>query len=366
MNSRIRKNIGAIRKAPHFALKKVNLDEVKRVVSPIPYASTIEQTEEVKKYFSTLLENIDKKDDNGSPFICDISKPIVLNDLADSKKIEVMKIYHDKNIEKIKDEHFDIITVIPFRGRTMHLYKTLESLSDSAKNTSAKIGFLVVENSNKPIANDVVDIFDSTYYRWLDSKGKMFNKCLCHNVGAYISSSDILHFHDCDIVVPTDFYPEIIKSLERNQAVQCFTRRRVNYMVEDATKDILSGGDINKILKNYLSFSTGGDGAPGGSIALKRNLFEMVGGFDPHFFWGYSIEDAFFWKKISGITHIFSLDNPPIELFHLWHPPSWGKNPLEHFERNIYKKSEQNSEVTKYIEKAVGIYKEILSKIVID
>lgn len=363
---RIRKNISAARSHPHFVLKKVDLGNIKRAVDPDPYTSIIPHTMEVGEYFISLINELNLGKGNDSPFFCDLSNPIELGPLSEVKKQEVISIYQGQGIEKIRDDNFDILTVIPFRGRKMHLLKTLETLIDSANSVDAKIGFLVVENSHISIAYDVPDVFNSVNYRWLNSGGKMFNKCLCHNIGAYITNSNIIHFHDCDIMVPVDFYSHIIQKMEKNQAVQCFSSRRVNYVEENATKDILSGANSNDVLNAPYSFKTGSTGAPGGSIALKRNLFDMVGGFDPHFFWGYSVEDAFFWKKVSFISPIVSLNNPDVELFHLWHPPSWGKNPLEHFEKNISKKIDNPTEMQKYLPLAVNLYHEILSQIVVN
>ena len=33
---------------------------------------------------------------------------------------------------------------------------------------------------------------------------------------------------------------------------------------------------------------------------------------------------------------IITLDDPKIELYHLWHPPAWGKNPMQGVEKGIH------------------------------
>ena len=59
-------------------------------------------------------------------------------------------------------------------------------------------------------------------------------------------------------------------------------------------------------------------------------MFEEVGGFDPELFWGYAAEDQFFWEKVNNVSQVGFADNPLIDMFHMWHPPSYTTNPLLH------------------------------------
>ena len=249
---------------------------------------------------------------------------IDLVDLSNKKKKEVIDIYRNSDINKIEDE-FDIFTIIPFSNRILHLEKTVESLRESANKSNLSIGILIVENSYKSEASYISDKFDNTYYIWVNSDYKFFNKCLCHNIGSYITKSKYLHFHDCDILVQPEFYSNIEnKFISGESAIQCFCKRRVNYINEENTLNFFNGQRTLKNIIDLLEYTEGKPGAPGGSIALTRELFNSVGGFDPHFFWEYSIEDAFFWKKTEHFSHIVSLDDPAVELYHMWHPASLG------------------------------------------
>jgi hypothetical protein len=105
----------------------------------------------------------------------------------------------------------------------------------------------------------------------------------------------------------------------------------------------------------------GSPGAPGGSICLSRELFNKVGGFDPHFFWAYSIEDRFFWEKVEKFTKISTLESPKVDLYHLWHPPGWGKNPYERFEQRIFNLFMSNGPGSaNYIETSKNLYSELI------
>jgi hypothetical protein len=329
----------------------------------VPYISKKQITRDVLEYFEMLSNNNSSSKDCALPFNVNLPNDINLISLSEAKKYEVLNLYPDGTIERIKKE-YDIVTIIPFRGRKWHLEKTLETLMKAAKKVKSKIGFVVIENASSPTAEEMVKKFKGVEYRWLNSWDKIFNKCICHNVGTAISSSKFLHFHDCDLIVPENFYKIMEDSLSKSRAVQCFTSRRVNYLNEEATKDFFAGLDIDKIVSDEKSFNVGLYGAPGGSIAVERDLYLEVGGFDSHFFWAYSIEDNFFWKKLERKTSVLSMDNPKVELYHLWHPPGWGKNPLERFEQRIFVAFNQTHDPNQYFEKARQIYQETVNKII--
>lgn len=327
-------------------------------------------SDDTKSYFEYLLNLREGRDDDRLPFFHTF--PIMdnsfnINTFARNKIDEVIKAYEGNKISR-SSEKYHIVTIIPFRGRWKHLQKTIESLLVSSKNISdTDIGIYIIENSKQPIfsGNSILNKKD-VHYRWLNSNGYLFNKCICHNIGAAVSNSDFLHFHDCDIPVPVNFYEELINKLEQNGAVQAFNGRKVNYIHEIPTKLYFDGADIDTIIKDPENYREGKPGAPGGSIAVSRDLFDKVGGFDSHFFWAYSIEDKFFWDKIEKYVMISTLDNPKIDLYHIWHPPGWGKNPNERLEQRIYQMfchNHRQSEI--YMDTARDLYKLTVENIII-
>jgi hypothetical protein len=319
-------------------------------------------------YFQHLIDTNVKGYDDQLPFFYNhppIQGVFDLSTLANGKNQEVLRAYDDLKVESIKHE-YEIVTILPFRGRWLHLEKTLESLISAASETENKIGFVIIENSQKPIFDTgKFSKYTNVHYRWLNSKGKIFNKCLCHNIGAGATVSNFIHFHDCDLPVPYNFYKALISELYKNPAVQAFSGRKVNYLKEIHTKEYFDGISINNITKDKDSYKEGVFGAPGGSIALSRELFNKAGGFDPHFFWAYSIEDRFFWEKVEKYNQITTLENPKIDLYHLWHPPGWGKNPYERFEQRIYQLFAQDRfGWQNYINTSRNLYKELIEKFI--
>jgi hypothetical protein len=319
-------------------------------------------------YFSYLINTNKPGYDDNLPFFYNhppIQGVFDLSTLAKGKNEEVLRAYEGLRLGKIEKE-YDLITVLPFRGRWLHLEKTLDTLISSAKANNNRIGFLIIENSKESIFNrskfsDESDV----HYHWINSHGKIFNKCICHNIGTALTNSKFIHFHDCDLPVPVNFYEVLIDELHKNPAVQAFSGRRVYYLKENPSKLHFDGIPISDIIKDPESYTEGVFGAPGGSIALSRELFERVGGFDPHFFWAYSIEDKFFWEKVERYNHVTTLEDPKIDLYHLWHPPGWGKNPYERFEHRIYQIFSQDGHTWQnYINTSIELYNTITEKFI--
>lgn len=321
---------------------------------------------ETNIYFDEIHRLNSKGIDDKLPFF--VSHPPIqgffdLDTFANSKVQEVYNCFDGLKLDKIKNK-YDIVTIIPFRNRSWHLEKTMSSLLESSKKLRKKIGFVIIEDSQNMLFDaSKYSKNKNVHYYWIDSKGIIFNKCFCHNIGAGLSDSTYLHFHDCDLIVPDNFYKVLYSELEKNPAVQCFSGRRVLYMDEPSTKYYYQTESLAHLETSPDSIRPGVPGAPGGSIALSRNIFDSVGGFDPHFFWAYSIEDRFFWEKVETLNRFTTLDDPKIDLYHLWHPPGWGKNPYERFEQRIYQIfSSDGNKARSYIEASKKLYTDLIKR----
>jgi predicted glycosyltransferase involved in capsule biosynthesis len=151
------------------------------------------------------------------------------------------------------------------------------------------------------------------------------------NCGAVAApKSSYYLFHDVDCLVQTTFFNNLLENLSRSTrgATQTFFGRRLLYLNDLAT--ILAFDkklDIDDLDKDTPGILTGKPGAPGGSIIVDRDTFIKVGGYDDELFVGYSPEDRFFWNKLELFTQVGSAENPPIEMFHMHHPPMHRTNP---------------------------------------
>jgi hypothetical protein len=315
----------------------------------------------IEEYFEYISRRKNIDDEDTWPYILN---PEVyenyrnLSLLSSLRKIEVLNTYKPASIEKINHE-YDLFTVIPFRSRYLHLEKTIESLLNSHKGENFSLGILVVENSEISIASSITSKFENVYYRWLDSGRKLFNKCICHNIGGGVTKSKFLHFHDCDLIVPPEFYKELYNKLTLGCVIQGFAQRRVNYINKSNSIKFFEGKSLEKIINSSKNYITGIKGASGGSIAISRSLFNQVGGFDSQLFWEFGPEDCFFWTKVEKIQPIVGLNNPLVELYHIWHPLNYGSNPFEVFDNKVYEIFKNMDSHDEYRETARLVYEEI-------
>ena len=223
-----------------------------------------------------------------------------------------------------------ITTIIPFTSRMNHLRCLIESYIKSKEECEFEKGeIVVVEHSEHPEAKDLC-LINKIPYMFIPRENKLFNKCLCMNAGSFMSKGKFLMFHDVDIPIPSKFWSNLDKNMSNyflpTQYIQSFTKKRINYISEHASNGILNNKiDLYTVCRNKSLYKKGSVGAPGGSILVRRDTFEKVGGYDPYYFTEYSAEDAFFLDKLSSYSEFRGCDNPPIEMFHIFHEQAWKK-----------------------------------------
>ena len=259
----------------------------------------------------------------------------IQNNFFDYNKIK------EDNVVIIRDSLkiiYDIHFIITVRDR-IEFAKPMFKSFDHARNMVPllNIAYTVVEHSVNPTHSHFCKK-NKINYMWIKAEqNDIFNKCLSYNMGVIFGpKSDLILFHDLDIVIQSDFFLKLEKNIKANNAtaIQCFTKRRVLYCDEEITnrlkKEEINVDNLSLDMPGISLPKMGGKvmlGAPGGSILTERNLFFEVGGYDPELWLGYSPEDQFFWDKLSLKTVVYSCDNPDIEIFHMYHPPSYLINP---------------------------------------
>lgn len=236
------------------------------------------------------------------------------------------------------DEMYDINFLIPVRGRKDFAKPMYKSFLNAKNNSNLKIIYTVIEHSyiseHAKFCKE-----NSINYIWIRcAESDLFNKCLCYNIGAlYSNISKYIIFHDIDCLIQSDFFNKLSLNIlnQKCKAIQCFQQRRVLYCNEILTKQIIEEKiNIDELSLEFPNVDLprmGGQvmlGAPGGSIMVERDLFFEVGGYDDHLFLANSPEDAYFWQKIDTIDKMFVSENPPIDIFHMYHPPTYFSNPL--------------------------------------
>ncbi len=240
---------------------------------------------------------------------------IDLLDIFEKNKINYKQIQSElyyKNVER--EIKADLSVIIPVRDRLEFVEPVYRHLVRAMKASDLSVSITYVEHSilSQHLRNSPEG------YIWIpcntDSK---FNKCLCFNIGVLNGpDADNYLFLDSDLLVPEDFFTQIKNNLK--PAMQTFQGRRVLYASEKLTIKFRAGAFSDPTtLGTHPDILIGQPGAPGGAILTSKELFFKVGGYDAEFFHGYSIEDQFFFDKLSLYNRVESLIG--VELVHLFH-----------------------------------------------
>jgi len=255
-----------------------------------------------------------------------------------SKKIDYEYIKNEDSHFLLfdEDQDFDINVIIGTRGRKEFLNPLIDSFKEAIKNTDKKICLTII---NHAIFPEHLKYCKTNKINYIWTKGnevEQYSRSFVYNFGVkYGNQSKFYLLHDLDILVKKNFFKELYKNLKNYKCLQTYGKRRVLYLSEELTKKIISKEiDYNNFDENSTGVSLpmyNGHpalGSKGGSILIEKDLFFNVGGFDPELFWGYAAEDQFFWEKVNIVSNVGFADEPSIDLFHMWHPPSVSSNPL--------------------------------------
>lgn len=254
---------------------------------------------------------------------------------VEKNKINYQDIISICQIKSAGSQAKDISVIVPVYGRLEFNHVLCDHFLTARNFSSSRdISVTIVEHSDSPQHKDIC--YEWVNYIWIPKKGMPFNKCLAHNVGALVfgNNANYLLFHDVDTLVPEDFFDKVLKNLQDNDALQTFTKRRLQHCDHWLTHEMVRG---NQTIKNISAFpghyKPAQSGAMGGSIFIKRPFFFEIGYCD--LLTEYGLEDAMFWQCIHVLGKMGTCENPPIELFHLHHLPSFNRQ-TKKYDEELY------------------------------
>ena len=210
----------------------------------------------------------------------------------------------------------DISFIIPHRGkeRLMLLRATIESILGQR---DAGVECIVVEQSPR---RDAEGLPLPVRYIHLphsgDSEG--WRKSWAFNVGVAAASADIVVCHDGDLLVPCDYAAEVLRHIRCDRREVASLLRLDFGLGEKGVAATLSSGRVctryplERVSQNFQ----------GGTIAILREAFLRVGGFDEDFV-GWGGEDNEFYDRcrtLNGSWHGY------LPFVHLWHAPQRTKD----------------------------------------
>jgi len=245
---------------------------------------------------------------------------------------------HRPAVKPIERPALDFLMILPCRGRFPLLNATLRRLKEESRQDLAT-EIVLVEHSESPSYKDYA-LEQGVGWMYIPmsplqtSPFGQFNRGLCFDMGVlYSSKANYYICHDNDLLVPVDFWSKLRQNLERSQTqvLQTYSDRFVWQTNETVSQRLLiepewfqSGFTVEE------NCTRNPPGAKGGSLTISREAYLAVGGHDPHLFFGYAAEDAFFWSKLELLFPIGFAEEPRIPLVHLWHPCAANLNPFKH------------------------------------
>lgn len=213
----------------------------------------------------------------------------------------------------------DVSFIIGHRGldRLPHLLATLRSVTGQQ---NASVECIVVEQSAAPEIAASMPSWVRHLHTPLPALDSPYNRSWAFNVGARLARGRVLILHDNDMLSPARYAAEAV---ERTREGWCFLelKRFLFYFDETATRELFATDAIpDRAPENVLQ------NAQGGSIAVTRDAFFDIGGFDESFV-GWGGEDNEFWERAETTKTVNAFGYLPF--VHLWHAPQAGRQSAE-------------------------------------
>lgn len=257
--------------------------------------------------------------------------------IVKENSIDYLNIRDNSIISLYREKKYKINVIIGFKGRTEFIKPVLDSFQKAIiyynnhfNINKQKICLTFVEHDDKPYHREMLENVVS--YLWTSGNTvDQYSRSFAYNFGFKFSNKSKYYLlHDLDILVKENFFVELEENLKESKCIQTYGDKRVLYLSKTLTDKIINNGfnynTLNESIVNSdetRDFKTPNKGSKGGSIMIERELFLEIGGFDPELFWGYAPEDQMLWSKLLLINGTVEFaDNPIIDMFHMWHPPS--------------------------------------------
>ena len=210
----------------------------------------------------------------------------------------------------------EVTFVIGHRGmqRLPHLQLTLQSVAAQSK---VSLECVVVEQSAVPEVKDHLPSWVRYIHTPLPTPDMPYCRAWAFNIGARLAKGSLLVLHDNDMVVPRDYAAQHLALVEEGYEVVNL-KRLIFFLSSGHSGRLLSTGQLNldEAPESIMQNAEGG-----GSLAMTRDAYFAVGGFDESFV-GWGGEDNEFWQR-AQTRRVWPHGYLP--LLHLWHSPQPGK-----------------------------------------
>ncbi len=195
------------------------------------------------------------------------------------------------------------------RDRVKQLCRTIRSVFAQQE---VQVECIVVGQSPSPVEGTLPD---GIVFRHLDKETLPpgWYKSWAYNVGARIATGEVLVFHDGDVCAPERYGAEVARAILQDGYDVASLQRFLFYLNRETTRRAEAEDSLGircfpeRVFQNWK----------GGTIAIRREAFFEIGGFDEGFVdWGG--EDDEFYDRCGALSHCrFGY----IPFVHLWHRP---------------------------------------------
>jgi glycosyltransferase involved in cell wall biosynthesis len=209
-----------------------------------------------------------------------------------------------------RGEHVQVSFVIGHRGRSRvpHLLATLRSI---AAQRNVTFECIVVEQSYLPEIKESLPDWVRHVHAPPPRLETAYCRSLALNHGVSMAQGSVLILHDNDLLVPCDYASEVIKRVEEGYEV-INLKRFIFYLSGAHSRNVCVSGELDfgeppeSVMQNAQA---------GGSLAVTREAYQALGGFDESFV-GWGGEDNEFWER-AQTRKVWPYGYLP--LLHLWH-----------------------------------------------
>lgn len=217
--------------------------------------------------------------------------------------------------------------IIGHRGRD-RLPLLLATLATVAAQRGIKCECLVIEQSDQSHIAGVLPTWVRHVHTPLPVPGMPYCRSWAFNVGARVARGKVLVFHDNDMLIPRAYASEVWSCSQAGYEV--INLKRFIFYLTDAHTGAVCAGDRRLSAMPAEAIMQNAEG--GGSIALSREAFFAIGGYDESFV-GWGGEDNEFWQRALTMK-VWPYAYLP--LVHLWHAPQPDKEKLNRESANQF------------------------------
>lgn len=136
---------------------------------------------------------------------------------------------------------------------------------------------ILVNDGGDDRVNQIVALYDAVKLHSIEHRGLS----VARNIGAEAATGDIFVYTDDDCIVEPDWLTWIVKGFEKGENIGCVGGPNIPPLPQSATQARIiaaPGGPVHVLLTD-----TEAEHLPGCNIAVRRDVFEKIGGFNPIF-----------------------------------------------------------------------------------